>query len=158
MEHFQILPNSAQRLRVKASINPTNGPFWRNLSAPFLWLSWNPTTPPPPTRPLTLFSQPVSYLATEASQYQLIELVLCFEPGRPGARGANGFQLGLCVGIKSSSGKVAAKSNHLVRVVVVVCGGRAAGQQSVRLLLEETRPPEEEEEEESEGGGQGRLG
>lgn len=114
---------------------------------------------PPSPRPLTLFSQPVSYLASEASQYQLIELVLCFEPGRPGARGANGFQLGLCVGIKSSSGKVAAKSNHLVRLVVVV-GGRTAGQRSVRLLLEETRPSEEEEEEEreSEGGGQGRLG
>lgn len=68
------------------------------------------------------FSQPVTYPAAEASQYQLIELVLCFEPRRPGARGANGFQLGLCVGIKSSSGKVAAKSNHLVRVVVAVVG------------------------------------
>lgn len=96
-----------------------------------------PSPPPHTTHPL---SQPVSYLATEASQYQLIELVLCFEPGRPRARGANGFQLGLCVGIKSSSGKVAAKSNHLVRVVVVVgqncraakCEAAARGDETLR--------------------------
>lgn len=47
--------------------------------------------------------------------YQLIELVLCFE-ARWLAHGPNGFQLGLRVYIKSSSGKVAAKSNHLVRL------------------------------------------
>lgn len=39
--------------------------------------------------------------------------MLCFKP-RWLDHGPNGFQLGLCVCIKSSSGKVAAKSNHLV--------------------------------------------
>lgn len=50
----------------------------------------------------------------EASLHQLIELVLCFWP-RWLSHESNGFQLGLCVCIKSSSGKVAAKSNHLAR-------------------------------------------
>lgn len=57
---------------------------------------------------------PVSFRSAGGLLYQLIELVLCFKPRWLG-RGPNGFQLGLCVCIKSSSGKVAAKSNHLVR-------------------------------------------
>lgn len=57
---------------------------------------------------------PVSFLSVGGLLYQLIEVVLCFWP-RWLSHGPNGFQLGLCVCIKSSSGKVAAKSNHLVK-------------------------------------------
>ncbi|CAB1441962.1 unnamed protein product [Pleuronectes platessa] len=54
------------------------------------------------------------FLSVGGLLHQLIELVLCFGP-RWLSHGPNGFQLGLCVCIKSSSGKVAAKSNHLAR-------------------------------------------
>lgn len=51
---------------------------------------------------------------SEAPLHQLIELVLWFWPRWLSHR-PNEFQLGPCVCIKSSSGKVAVKSNHLVR-------------------------------------------
>lgn len=150
VKHSKILPYWIKRLRVKASINLNDGPFWRNLSAPFLLRWWKSPTlvtsqcpiwpPRPPSTSWLSWCYVLSWGGPEP-----VELMA------------------------SSWARVSALSPQVEKWLQsqttwskwrgVRGGGRAAGGYEVWGYRWRRRDPSEEEEEEvDEGGGRGRLG